>query len=108
MSPTVESFYHAPTNTWTHAVTDPATRATALVDPVLDFDPASGRVWSEHARMLLARVAERGLCVEWILETHAHADHLTGADWLKRAFASAGRQVRTGIGAGIVALKNSV
>lgn len=105
MSPAVESFYHAPTNTWTHAVTDPATRATAIVDPVLDFDPASGRVWSEHARKLLACVAERGLRVEWILETHAHADHLTAADWLKRAFAAQGKPVKTGIGAGIAAVQ---
>jgi len=105
MSPLVQSFYHAPTNTWTHVATDPDSKATAIIDPVLDFDPASGRVWSEHARQLLAHVKEHALRVEWILETHAHADHLTGAAWLKDEFSGAGGAstgVRTGIGAGIV------
>ena len=105
MSPLVQSFYHAPTNTWTHVAADPGSKAAVIVDPVLDFDPASGRVWSEHARALLAHVNERALRVEWILETHAHADHLTGAAWLKDEFAKAGGAsagVRTGIGAGIV------
>jgi len=109
MSPFVQSFYHAPTNTWTHLATDPGSKATAIIDPVLDFDPASGRIWSEHARMLLAHVEEHALRVEWILETHAHADHLTGAAWLKAEFAKAGGAsagVRIGIGAGIVAVQS--
>ena len=105
MSPLVQSFYHAPTNTWSHVVADPQSKAAAIIDPVLDFDPASGRVWSEHARVLLAHVSKHALGVEWILETHAHADHLTGAAWLKSELARAGgasANVRTGIGAGIV------
>src|SRR5262249_27583261 len=97
----IASFFHAPTNTWSHIVSDPATRVAALIDPVLDFDPASGRIWTEHAETLLAQVRERGLCVRWILETHAHADHLTAADWFKRALAEA----KTGIGAGIVSVQ---
>ena len=108
MTPLVQSFYHAPTNTWSHVVIDPQSNAAAIIDPVLDFDPASGRVWSEHARMLLAHVNEHSLRVEWILETHAHADHLTGAAWLKAEFAKAGgatSSVRTGIGAGIVSVQ---
>lgn len=114
MSPFVQSFFHAPTGTWSHVVADPATRIAAVVDPVLDYDPASGRVWTEQAQILLAHVREHGLRVAWLLETHAHADHLTAADWLKRQLAagSAGTsaelrtgpstQLRTGIGAGIV------
>jgi glyoxylase-like metal-dependent hydrolase (beta-lactamase superfamily II) len=108
MSPLAHTFYHPPTNTWSHVVADPQTSAAAIIDPVLDFDPASGRVWSEHARLLLAHVDEHALRVEWILETHAHADHLTGAAWLKDELAKGGGAsagARIGIGAGIVAVQ---
>ena len=109
MSAEIASFYHAPTNTWSHVVSDPGSRAAAIIDPVLDFDPASGRIWTEHARLLQAHVRERDLHVGWILETHAHADHLTAADWLKRALPAAkigpSTELRTGIGAGIVSVQ---
>lgn len=110
MSPFVQSFFHAPTNTWSHVVADPATRIAAIIDPALDFDPASGRVWTEQAQLLLACVRERNLQVTWLLETHAHADHLTAAEWLKRQLPAAGSAgspaaVRTGIGAGIVTVQ---
>ena len=116
IAPLVQSFYHAATNTWTHVVADPGSKAAAIIDPVLDFDPASGRIGSEHAQIVLAYVRERELRVDWILETHAHADHLTSADWLKQQLGSAGEpstvpwtgpstQLRTGIGAGIVAVQ---
>jgi len=97
----VASFFHAPTNTWTHVVSDPATRSAAIIDPVLDFDPGTGRIWTEHAEQLLVHVRAHDLRVQWILETHAHADHLTAADWLRRRL----RGARTGIGAGIVAVQ---
>jgi glyoxylase-like metal-dependent hydrolase (beta-lactamase superfamily II) len=71
----------------------------AIIDPVLDFDPASGRIWTEFAQKLLADVRARNLQLAWILETHAHADHLTAADWLKRELGGA---PSIGIGAGIV------
>ena len=102
MPATVQSFFHADTSTWSHIVADPATRAAAIIDPVLDFDPASGRVWSEGAQGLLARVREQQWRVEWILETHAHADHLSASDWLKRGLDG---KAKTGIGAGIVAVQ---
>ena len=102
MSATVQSFFHATTSTWSHVVADPATRTAAIIDPVLDFDPASGRVWPESARQLLAHVRVQALHVDWILETHAHADHLSAADWLKHALGGA---PNTGIGAGIVAVQ---
>jgi glyoxylase-like metal-dependent hydrolase (beta-lactamase superfamily II) len=106
MSPLVESFYHTPTNTWTHVVADPDSKSAAIIDPVLDFDPASGRVWAEHAQSVLAHVRDRRLQIEWILETHAHADHLTAADWLQRQLDSvAGTPTRIGIGAGITAVQ---
>ena len=97
----VESFFHAPTNTWTHIVVDPTTQTAAIIDPVLDFDPASGRIWTESAQRLVAYVLAHGLGVEWILETHAHADHLTAADWLRGLLPAA----KLGIGAGIIAVQ---
>ena len=97
----VASFFHAPTNTWSHIVSDPATRFAAIIDAVLDFDPATARVSTPSAQRLLEHVRGHALCVEWILETHAHADHMTAAGWLKQQLPSA----RTGIGAGIVAVQ---
>ena len=94
-APIVQSFYHGPTNTWTHVVADPDSPAAAIVDPVLDFEPASGRIWPEQARIVLDWVQARRLRVDWIVETHAHADHLTGADWLKRRLGAAGNAPST-------------
>jgi glyoxylase-like metal-dependent hydrolase (beta-lactamase superfamily II) len=112
MSPFVQSFFHAPTGTWSHVVADAATRVAAIIDPVLDYDPASGHVWTEQAQLLLAHVHEHDLQVSWLLETHAHADHLTAAEWLKRQLMAdrpdpgvgtgPSTLPRTGIGAGIV------
>jgi glyoxylase-like metal-dependent hydrolase (beta-lactamase superfamily II) len=102
MSTDVASFFHAPTNTWSHIVSDAQSRAAAIIDPVLDFDPASGRVWSEQAQLLLAHVRERDLRAGWILETHAHADHLSAANWLKRELGGA---PQIGIGTGIIAVQ---
>lgn len=99
MSVIVQSFFHAATSTWSHIVADPAMHAAAIIDPVLDFDPASGRIWAEAAEQLLTHVRTHAFRVEWILETHAHADHLSSADWLKRALDG---RPRTGIGVGIV------
>jgi glyoxylase-like metal-dependent hydrolase (beta-lactamase superfamily II) len=105
MAPIVQSFFHMATNTWSHIVGDPATRVAAIIDPVLDFDPVSGRVWSEAAQQLLDAVRERQLEVVWILETHAHADHLSAADWLKRKLATPGTTPKVAIGTGIVAVQ---
>jgi glyoxylase-like metal-dependent hydrolase (beta-lactamase superfamily II) len=73
----------------------------AIIDPVLDFDLATARVSTPFAQRLLAHVGERALRVQWILETHAHADHVTAADWLKQQLPLA----KTAIGAGIVAVQ---
>jgi glyoxylase-like metal-dependent hydrolase (beta-lactamase superfamily II) len=83
MNPAVETFFHEPTFTATHLVVEPGGRAAAIVDPVLDYDHAAGRVATRAADALLARIAERGLDVRWILETHVHADHLSAAAYLK-------------------------
>ena len=85
MKPEVHAHFHEPTNTVTYIVLDPATREAALVDPVLDFDPASGKVWRESVNGVLTHARELGAKVRWILETHAHADHLSGAQAAKAA-----------------------
>jgi len=98
MNPVVRSFHHAESGSWTHVMVDPATRRAAVVDPVLDFDAASGRVHPASARRVLEYVGTAGLVVDWILETHAHADHLTAAAWMQQAIVP---RPRLGIGAGI-------
>lgn len=95
--PSVHSIHHAASGTWTHIVADPATGRAAIIDAVLDFDPASGRVGTASARGVLDHVGAAGLVVEWILETHAHADHLSAGAWLRER-----TQARLAIGAGIV------
>jgi glyoxylase-like metal-dependent hydrolase (beta-lactamase superfamily II) len=78
----VHPFHHADTGTWSYVVADSATRQAAIIDPVLDFDARSGRIAHTFAQKLLGCVVEHGLQVRWLLETHAHADHLTAAQWL--------------------------
>jgi len=81
--PAIEAFFDEATFTVTYLVSDPATGRAAIVDPVHDYDPKSGKLSAASADRVLARIAERGLTVDWILETHAHADHLTAAPYLK-------------------------
>lgn len=83
MNPEVRSLYHSVTHTWTHVAWDPATRCAVIVDPVMDYDAASGRTGTGSAEAVVATVRENSLVPTWILETHAHADHLTAAAWLK-------------------------
>jgi len=79
----VEGFFDAATSTATWLVLDPATRQCAVIDSVLDYDANSGRTSSAGAQRLLDRIAELGATLQWILETHIHADHLSAAHWLK-------------------------
>ncbi|MGE0426252.1 MAG: MBL fold metallo-hydrolase [Reyranellaceae bacterium] len=81
--PEIEASFDEATFTVTYLVADSASGRMAIVDPVLDYDPRSGKVSTASADRLLARVAERGKKVDWILETHAHADHLSAAQYLK-------------------------
>ena len=83
MNPLVESFYDPPTATFSHVVYDREGGHAAIVDPVMDFDPASAHTTFDSAQRLLDFVAKQRLTVEWILETHAHADHLSAAAWLR-------------------------
>ena len=83
MKPEIQAFFDEHTFTITYLVSDPATRRAVIIDPVLDFDPKSARTSTDSAQKVLAAVASKGLAVDWILETHAHADHLSAAVFLK-------------------------
>jgi len=82
-APAIRAFFDEPTNTVTYLVWDPATRDGAVIDPVLDWDNRSGTADTAFADRLLAAAAEAGVTIRWVLETHAHADHLTAAPYLK-------------------------
>lgn len=81
--PLVRSFFDPATYTISHVVGDPGSRACAIVDSVLDYDPASGRTMNESARALIDYIKQENLEVQWLLETHAHADHLSAAPLLQ-------------------------
>ncbi len=83
MSPAVKAFFDSATNTITYVVRDPAGTHCAIVDSVLDFDYASGRTDTRSADAVIAWVQEHGLTVDWILETHVHADHLSAAPYIQ-------------------------
>ena len=80
----VHSLFDEATFTATHVVSDPATRKAAIIDSVLDFDPASGRTSHTSADRVIAYVEAEGLQIEWLLETHVHADHLSAAPYLQQ------------------------
>jgi len=81
--PIVTGFFDEPTNTVSYVVHDPATREAAVIDSVLDYDAAAGRTSFASADAIIAHVRAEGLKVTWLLETHAHADHLSAAPYLK-------------------------
>ena len=83
MQPLVQPFFHADSNTWSYLVHAPGDTAAAIIDPVLDFDPKAARTSTTSAQAIVDAVQAQGLRVEWILETHAHADHLSAGHWLK-------------------------
>lgn len=79
----VQSFFDEATSTFTHVVFDEAGGRAAIVDPVLDFDPSSGRTSHASADAVVAFVKSQRLTVDWVLETHAHADHLSAAPYIQ-------------------------
>ena len=89
----VEGFFDSDTSTISYIVLDTVTRQCALIDSVLDYDPRSGRTSLTGVDRIVARVAELGATVQWVLETHVHADHLSAAPYLKRRLGG-----RSGIG----------
>ena len=81
--PQVRAFFDPPTNTFTYLVRDPSSNVCAIIDSVLAFDYSNGRTDTRAADELVAHIREAGLQVQWILETHAHADHLSAAPYLQ-------------------------
>lgn len=81
--PEIRAFFDEPSNTVSYLVHDPVTREAAIIDPVLDYDPASGEVDIRSAAAILDEARRLGLTVTWTLETHVHADHLSGAPFIK-------------------------
>jgi glyoxylase-like metal-dependent hydrolase (beta-lactamase superfamily II) len=98
--PLLTHFFDSATSTFTHVIACPLTGRAAVIDPVLDFEPRCARTSTECAERVLAYLADRQLSLEWILETHVHADHLSAAHFLKGA-----RGGRIGIGAEVRALQ---
>ncbi|MFC4260938.1 MBL fold metallo-hydrolase [Marinobacter lacisalsi] len=99
--PLVTHFFDEPTNTFSYVVQDPDSDACAIIDSVLDFDYAAGRTDVRSADEIIRFVTDNGLSVEWILETHVHADHLSAAPYLHQKLGG-----KTGIGARIVEVQN--
>ncbi len=95
-NPTVQPFFDEPTNTFSYVVRDPDSQSCAILDSVLDFDYAAGRTDVRSADAIIEFVQRNNLKVEWILETHVHADHLSAAPYLHEQLGG-----RTGIGAHI-------
>ncbi|NWO05093.1 MAG: MBL fold metallo-hydrolase, partial [Alteromonadaceae bacterium] len=94
--PIVQHFFDEPTNTFSYVVKDPDSQSCAIIDSVLDFDYAAGRTDVRSADDIIQYVKDNNLNVEWILETHVHADHLSAAPYLHEKLGG-----KTGIGANI-------
>ena len=101
-TPIVRSFHHADSGTWSHVIVDPATRRAAVIDAVLDFDVASGLIRTDSAQRILEYVGTAGVSIDWVLETHAHADHVSAGAWLCER-----TQAKLGAGAGIVEVQQT-
>jgi glyoxylase-like metal-dependent hydrolase (beta-lactamase superfamily II) len=101
MKPDVRAFFDPATWTLTYIVKDPNSSSCAIVDSVLDYEAASGRTKTESADQVIAMIEAEGLAVEWILETHVHADHLSAAPYLHNKLGG-----KIGIGAHITDVQN--
>ena len=100
MQPDIKAFFDPSTCTISYVLRDPTSLSCAIIDPVLDYDARSANLYTESANAILAYVREEGLGVQWILETHAHADHVTAAQWLRKRVGG-----RVGIGEHICAVQ---
>ncbi len=100
-TPVIKAFFDDVTNTVTYVVHDAETKCAAIIDSVFDFDPASGRTSFDSADEVIAYVEEQGLKVQWLLETHAHADHLSAAPYLQEKLGG-----KIAIGEHIVTVQN--
>lgn len=102
IKPDVEAFFDEPTNTISYIVKDPASTSCAIIDSVMDLDYAAGRITHVSADQMIARIKERGLTLEWIIETHVHADHLSAAPYIQQELGG-----RIGVGEGIMVVQET-
>ena len=102
MIPAVKAFFDDATNTITYVVSDPKTRNCAVIDSVLDFNAAAGKITHESADEVIAYVKDQGLNLEWVLETHVHADHLSAAPYVQEQLGG-----KLGIGAKITVVQET-
>ncbi|MBY5933959.1 MBL fold metallo-hydrolase [Tateyamaria omphalii] len=102
VKPDVQAFFDETTNTISYIVKDPTSSACAIVDSVMDIDYAAGRITYEHADTLIQQIETRGLTLEWIIETHVHADHLSAAPYIQQKL---GGQI--GIGSKIMVVQDT-
>ena len=84
ITPDVQAFFDDATNTISYIVKDPTSDACAIIDSVMDIDYAAGRITFDHADELIRQIETRGLTLEWIIETHVHADHLSAAPYIQQ------------------------
>ncbi|MGD9583306.1 MAG: MBL fold metallo-hydrolase [Lysobacterales bacterium] len=99
----IEAFLHQDSGTWSYLLFDPDQRRAAVIDPVLDFDPDCGRTSTSSVALILQRIRQGGLVLDWLLETHVHADHLSAAHWLRGQCPGA----RIGIGRGVTSVQRT-
>lgn len=102
VKPEVDAFFDKATNTISYIVKDPASTACAIIDSVMDIDYAAGRITHAHADILIRSIEARGLALEWIIETHVHADHLSAAPYIQDRLGG-----RIGIGANILTVQET-
>lgn len=102
LHPEVTGHFDRATNTISYIVKDPASSACAVIDSVMDFDYASGRISYEHADAMIAEIRARGLRLEWLIETHVHADHLSAAPYIQQHLGG-----KLGIGEHIVTVQDN-
>lgn len=102
ISPEVEAFFDEPTNTISYIVKDPSSHACAIIDSVMDLDYAAGRITHDSADRMIAHIKEHGLNLEWIIETHVHADHLSAAPYIQQELGG-----KIGVGEGIMVVQET-
>ena len=102
IKPQVQAFFDEATNTISYIVKDPSSDSCAIVDSVMDIDYAAGRITYDHADQLIAEIEKQGLTLEWIIETHVHADHLSAAPYIQEKIGG-----KIGIGSNILVVQDT-
>src|SRR6056297_4263386 len=102
IKPEVQAFFDEATNTISYIVKDPSSNACAIIDSVMDIDYAAGRITYDHADELIRQIEAQGLKLEWIIETHVHADHLSAAPYIQQKLGG-----KIGIGSKIMIVQDT-